>query len=176
MLWKDLYLLYRLSTSLLLVVTYLEVGHFYSTSDRWIKLKKYHPAPALVGDVVLWKPSPAATTYSNYLVHQIFTESGVPPGVIRFVPGPPPEVVAQAINHISFAALHFTGSTFVFKKLWKDIAMNLDKYRGYPRIVGEMGGKNSHVIHQSAEIRNAVRSASEGCSFFFFSRMPIIAS
>ncbi|KAF8842670.1 delta-1-pyrroline-5-carboxylate dehydrogenase 1 [Paxillus ammoniavirescens] len=111
--------------------------------------------PALVGNVVVWKPSPAAT-YSNYLIYQILAEAGVPPGVIQFVPGPPPEVVAQAIGHPSFAALHFTGSTFVFKKLWKDIAANLDKYRGYPRIVGETGGKNFHIIHKSAEIRNAV--------------------
>ncbi|KAI5987781.1 Aldehyde/histidinol dehydrogenase [Pisolithus marmoratus] len=112
-------------------------------------------APALVGNVVVWKPSPAAT-YSNYLVYRILTEAGVPPGVIQFVPGPPPEVVAQCINHPDFAALHFTGSTFVFKKLWKDIAANVDKYKGYPRIVGETGGKNFHLIHQSAEIRNAV--------------------
>ena len=63
----------------------------------------------------------------------------MPPGVIQFVPGPPPEVVAQAIGHPSFAALHFTGSTYIFKKLWKDIAANLDKYKGYPRIVGETG-------------------------------------
>lgn len=99
-------------------------------------------APALVGNVVVWKPSPAAT-YSNYLVHQILTEAGVPPGVIQFVPGPPPEVVAQAIAHRHFAALHFTGSTFVFKKLWKDIAANVDKYKSYPRIVGETGGVTS---------------------------------
>ena len=64
----------------------------------------------------------------------------MPPGVIQFVPGPPPEVVAQAIAHREFAALHFTGSTFVFKKLWKDIAANVDKYKSYPRIVGETGG------------------------------------
>ena len=93
-------------------------------------------APALVGNVVVWKPSPAAT-YSNYIVYQILTEAGVPPGVIQFVPGPPPEVVAQAIAHQEFAGLHFTGSTFVFKKLWKDIATNIDQYRNYPRIVGE---------------------------------------
>jgi len=111
--------------------------------------------PALVGNVVLWKPSPAAT-YSNYLIYQILIEAGVPPGVIQFVPGPPVEVVAQAINHREFSALHFTGSTFVFKKLWKDIAANLDKYKGYPRIVGETGGKNFHLVHKSAEIRNAV--------------------
>ncbi|EAU82741.1 delta-1-pyrroline-5-carboxylate dehydrogenase [Coprinopsis cinerea okayama7 len=112
-------------------------------------------APALVGNVVVWKPAPAAT-YSNYLVYQILAEAGVPPGVIQFVPGPPAEVVAQAIGHREFSALHFTGSTFVFKKLWKDIAMNLDKYRGYPRIVGETGGKNFHLVHKSAEVRNAV--------------------
>lgn len=112
-------------------------------------------APALVGNVVVWKPSPAAT-YSNYLVYQIFQEAGVPPGVIQFVPGPPPEVVGQAIAHPLFAALHFTGSTFVFKKLWKDIAMNIDTYKGYPRIVGETGGKNFHVVHESAEVNNAV--------------------
>lgn len=111
--------------------------------------------PALVGNVVLWKPSPAAM-YSNYLIYQIFTEAGVPPGVIQFVPGPAPEVVAQAINHTSFAALHFTGSTAVFQKLWKDIASNLPTYRSYPRIVGETGGKNFHLIHKSAEVRNAV--------------------
>jgi len=117
--------------------------------------------PALVGNVVVWKPSPAAT-YSNYIIHQIFTEAGVPPGVIQFVPGPPPEVVAQAIGHKSFAALHFTGSTFIFKKLWKDIAANMDKYKGYPRIVGETGGKNFHVVHKSAEIRNAVIQSIRG--------------
>lgn len=95
-------------------------------------------APALVGNTVVWKPSPAAT-YSNYIVYKIFEEAGVPPGVIQFVPGPPEEVVGQAIAHPDFAALHFTGSTFVFKKLWKDIALNLDNYKGYPRIVGETG-------------------------------------
>ena len=179
-LWKDLYLLYRLSTSLLLVVTYLEVRSPFLYNRSMIMLKRYvciNLAPALVGNVVVWKPSPAAT-YSNYLVHKIFTEAGVPPGVIQFVPGPPPEVVAQAINHPSFAALHFTGSTFVFKKLWKDIALNLDKYRSYPRIVGETGGKNFHVVHQSAEIRNAViqsvRSAFEYQGYFFFPWIPII--
>lgn len=94
--------------------------------------------PALVGNTVVWKPSPYAI-HSNYIVHQILTEAGVPAGVIQFVPGPAEDIVAQAIGHSSFAALHFTGSTFVFKKLWKDIALNLDKYRGYPRIVGETG-------------------------------------
>ncbi|KAM5534432.1 hypothetical protein V8D89_011899 [Ganoderma adspersum] len=117
--------------------------------------------PALVGNTVVWKPSPAAT-YSNYLVYKILTEAGVPPGVIQFVPGVPEAVVGQTIAHPDFAALHFTGSTFVFKKLWKDIAQNLDSYKSYPRIVGETGGKNFHLVHPSAEIRNAVTQTVRG--------------
>ncbi|KAI0787231.1 delta-1-pyrroline-5-carboxylate dehydrogenase [Irpex lacteus] len=111
--------------------------------------------PALVGNVVVWKPSPAAT-YSNYIVYKIFEEAGVPAGVIQFVPGPPAEVAAQVISNPNFAALHFTGSTFVFKKLWKDIGANIDNYKSYPRLVGETGGKNFHLVHKSAEVKNAV--------------------
>ena len=74
----------------------------------------------------------------------------------------PEAVVGQAIAHPDFAALHFTGSTFVFKKLWKDIAQNLDSYKSYPRIVGETGGKNFHLVHPSAEIRNAVTQTVRG--------------
>jgi len=112
-------------------------------------------APAMVGNVVVWKPSPAATL-SSYIVYQILAEAGIPPGVIQFVPGPPADIVGQAINNPSFSGLHFTGSTFVFRKLWKDIANNLEKYKGYPRIVGETGGKNFHLVHPSAEVVNAV--------------------
>ena len=112
----------------------------------------------MLGNVVVWKPSPAAT-YSNWLVYQLLTEAGVPPGVIQFIPGPPQEIAAQVIAHPSFAALHFTGSTFVLKKLWKDIAQNIDAYKSYPRIVGEAGGKNFHVIHESADVGNAVMQA-----------------
>ena len=112
-------------------------------------------APAMVGNVVIWKPSPAAL-YSNYIVYQILTEAGLPPGVIQFVPGPAAEVVTKAISSPDFASLHFTGSTFVFKTLWKNIAANIDIYKSYPRIVGETGGKNFHLIHPSADIENAV--------------------
>ncbi|KAJ7180362.1 delta-1-pyrroline-5-carboxylate dehydrogenase [Mycena crocata] len=111
--------------------------------------------PAMVGNVVVWKPSPMAT-YSSYIIHQIFLEAGVPPSVIQFVPGTPEIVVQQSFKHPMFAALNFTGSTFVFKQLWKDIASNLDVYKGYPKIVGETGGKNFHLVHKSAEVRNAV--------------------
>ncbi|KZT29481.1 delta-1-pyrroline-5-carboxylate dehydrogenase 1 [Neolentinus lepideus HHB14362 ss-1] len=117
--------------------------------------------PALVGNVIVWKPSPMAT-YSNYLIYQILEEAGLPAGVLQFVPGPPPEIVGQCIASQHFAALHFTGSTAVFKKLWKDIAANLDSYKGYPRIVGETGGKNFHLVHASADITNAVHQTVRG--------------
>ena len=78
-------------------------------------------------------------TYANYLTHKVLLEAGLPPSVVQFVPGPAAEVVGQCVGHRDFAGLHYTGSTAVFKKLWKDIAGNLDTYKGYPRIVGETG-------------------------------------
>jgi 1-pyrroline-5-carboxylate dehydrogenase len=142
----------------------VEIFPQVSISDNFpasMSTKSLLAAPAIVGNVIVWKPSPAAT-YSNYIIHQIFTEAGIPPGVIQFVPGPPQEVVHQAISHPSFASLHFTGSTHVFKQLWKEIAGNLDKYKGYPRIVGETGGKNFHIVHASADVRNAVVQSVRG--------------
>ncbi|WFD42857.1 L-glutamate gamma-semialdehyde dehydrogenase [Malassezia psittaci] len=120
--------------------------------------------PALVGNVVVWKPSPMAI-YSNYLIFKILQEAGVPNGVIQFVPGDAPTVVSTAINRREFASLHFTGSTFVFRSLWKQISNNLDLYRGYPRIVGETGGKNFHFVHPSANpdvvVTQSIRAAFE---------------
>ena len=114
-------------------------------------------APALVGNVVLWKPSSTAT-YSNYLIHRILLEAGLPPSVIQFVPGPPANVVTTALGHREFAGLHFTGSTKVFRSLWKEIGNNVGQgaYKSYPRVVGETGGKNWHLVHQSADVKNAV--------------------
>ncbi|BEI82527.1 hypothetical protein CcaverHIS002_0303950 [Cutaneotrichosporon cavernicola] len=121
-------------------------------------------APAIVGNVVVWKPAPAAN-YSSYLLYKILVEAGLPDGVIQFVPGSPPDIVKQCIDHKEFAGLHFTGSTHVFRKLWKDIANNIDLYRSYPRIVGETGGKNFHVYHPSSDIKpgviQAIRAAFE---------------
>lgn len=117
-------------------------------------------APALVGNVVLWKPSPAAT-YSNYIIHQILLEAGLPGSVIQFVPGEPEVVVKQALAHRDFAGLHFTGSTNVFRSLWKQIGDGVGegRYKGYPRVVGETGGKNFHFVHQTANIENAVHQS-----------------
>ena len=78
-------------------------------------------------------------TYSGYLTHKILLEAGLPPNVVQFIPGPAAEVVGQCVENKDFAGLHYTGSTQVFKHLWKKIGDNLDKYKGYPRIVGETG-------------------------------------
>ncbi|KAF7720917.1 1-pyrroline-5-carboxylate dehydrogenase [Apophysomyces ossiformis] len=107
-------------------------------------------APALMGNVVLWKPSPFAV-YSNYLVYEILVEAGLPPGVIQFVPGPAEEICETAIKSPDFVSIHYTGSTAVFRKLWKDIGNHIDQYKGYPRLVGETGGKNFHILHTSLD-------------------------
>ncbi|KAG0233070.1 1-pyrroline-5-carboxylate dehydrogenase [Actinomortierella wolfii] len=121
-------------------------------------------APVLMGNVCVWKPAPAAT-YASYVVYEILREAGLPAGVIQFIPGPAPEVVGQVLKHPEFAALHFTGSTHVFRKLWKDIGNNIENYKSYPRIVGETGGKNFHMVHKSANVKsvvlNTIRSAFE---------------
>jgi 1-pyrroline-5-carboxylate dehydrogenase len=124
-------------------------------------------APALMGNVVVWKPSPAAIA-SNWLVHQILLEAGLPKNVIQFVPGDAEEVTSTVLNHREFAALHFTGSTAVFRSLYGKIAQGVaeGKYRSYPRIVGETGGKNFHLIHKSADVRNAAVQTVRGAFEF----------
>lgn len=107
-------------------------------------------APAMMGNVVLWKPS-TASMYSNYLVMKLLEEAGLPPGVINFIPGDPAGVTDALIGHEDFAGLHYTGSTAVFRHLWKRIGDGLEGYRGYPRIVGETGGKDFIVAHPSAD-------------------------
>ncbi|KAF9168440.1 1-pyrroline-5-carboxylate dehydrogenase [Actinomortierella ambigua] len=114
-------------------------------------------APVLMGNVCVWKPAPAATL-SSYIVYDILREAGLPAGVIQFIPGPAPEVVGQVLKHPEFAALHFTGSTHVFRKLWKDIGNNIENYKSYPRIVGETGGKNFHMVHKSANVKSVVQN------------------
>ncbi|KAL2861715.1 Aldehyde/histidinol dehydrogenase [Aspergillus pseudodeflectus] len=124
-------------------------------------------APALMGNVVIWKPSPSAIA-SNWLVHQILLEAGLPKNVIQFVPGEAEEVTKTVLDHPEFAALHFTGSTSVFRSLYGQISDGVaaGKYRSYPRIVGETGGKNFHLIHKSADIRNAAVQTVRGAFEF----------
>ncbi|KAJ3394465.1 1-pyrroline-5-carboxylate dehydrogenase [Entophlyctis sp. JEL0112] len=111
-------------------------------------------APVLMGNVCLWKPSPGAI-YSSHLVLEILKEAGLPDGVIQFVPGDAGIVSDVAFAHPEFAGLHFTGSTSIFKMLWKKIANNIDVYKSYPRLVGETGGKNMHFLHKSADAAHA---------------------
>lgn len=112
--------------------------------------------PALLGNVVVWKPSDYAIA-SNWLLYNIFLEAGLPKDVIQFVPGEPEEITKVALGHRQFAALHYTGSTAVFRKLYGQIGEGIaeGRYIGYPRIVGETGGKNFHIIHPSADLDNA---------------------
>ena len=120
-------------------------------------------APALLGNVVVWKPSPSAA-YSNYLIHKIFLEAGLPPSVIQFLPGDAESVSSTVLSHPGFASLHFTGSTHVFRHLYGKISEGVvsGSYRSYPRIVAETGGKNFHLIHNSADIPNAVAHTIRG--------------
>ncbi|KAI1460509.1 delta-1-pyrroline-5-carboxylate dehydrogenase 1 [Annulohypoxylon moriforme] len=113
--------------------------------------------PALLGNVVIWKPSDSAVA-AGHLVHKILLEAGLPENVIQFVPGNPVEVTETVLAHKQFAALHYTGSTAVFRQLYGQIGQGVSegRYAGYPRIVGETGGKNFHLVHSSADIQNAV--------------------
>lgn len=98
-------------------------------------------APALMGNVALWKPSTTAL-FSNYYIMKILEEAGLPPGVVNFVPGSSKVVAPATLKHRELAGIHFTGSTAVFNDIWRTVAGNLENYRGYPRIVGETGGKD----------------------------------
>jgi 1-pyrroline-5-carboxylate dehydrogenase len=107
-------------------------------------------APAMLGNVVVWKPSEKQALSAHYTM-EIFREAGLPDGVINLVNGDGAMVSDVAMSHRDFAGLHFTGSAAVFRSLWKKAAENLETYRGYPRIVGEAGGKDFIVAHPSAD-------------------------
>lgn len=105
---------------------------------------------AMMGNVCVWKPADSQI-YSANLIMQIFREAGLPDGVINLITVDGPEAGDIVFKHRDFAGLHFTGSTAVFKSLWKEIGQNIDRYRAYPRIVGETGGKDFIVAHKSAD-------------------------
>ena len=108
-------------------------------------------APALMGNAVVWKPAHSAAL-SNWHFYKLLEEAGLPPGVINFLPGDPIEVSRRLLASADLAGIHFTGSTTVFRTLWKTIGDNLEGYRGYPRIVGETGGKDFILAHPSADV------------------------
>jgi 1-pyrroline-5-carboxylate dehydrogenase len=108
-------------------------------------------APALMGNAVVWKPS-ATAILSNWYFFKLLEEAGLPPGVINFLPGNSIEVSEVLLADRRLAGIHFTGSTPVFHTLWKSVADKLERYAGYPRIVGETGGKDFILAHPSADV------------------------
>ncbi len=118
-------------------------------------------APAMLGNVVLWKPASTAV-YSGYHIMKILQEAGLPEGVINFLPGSGSTVGTAALESPMFAGLHFTGSNVVFHQMWKRIAGNIERYRSYPRIVGETGGKDFLVAHPSADLDALVTAIVRG--------------
>ncbi len=111
-------------------------------------------APALMGNTVVWKPASSAI-YSAWHVMKLLEAAGLPPGVINFVPGPGRAVGDPALASPDLAGVHFTGSTSVFHGMWRKIGENLELYGGYPRVVGETGGKDFVFVHPSADVEAA---------------------
>lgn len=118
-------------------------------------------APALMGNVVVWKPASASVLSNSYLM-EVYREAGLPDGVINFVPGPGPLAGRMALQSAHLAGVHYTGSTAVFSSLWKSIGGRIRSYRNYPRLVGETGGKNFVFVHPSADLDAAAVALARG--------------
>ncbi|MFP2996341.1 L-glutamate gamma-semialdehyde dehydrogenase [Spongiivirga sp. MCCC 1A20706] len=120
---------------------------------------------AMMGNVVVWKPSDSQV-FSAQVIVDVFKEAGVPDGVINVVYGDPVMITETVLNSPDFAGLHFTGSTYVFKELWKKIGENIHNYKTYPRIVGETGGKDFIVAHPSANTKQVATAITRGAFEF----------
>ena len=118
-------------------------------------------APALMGNTVLWKPS-GSSIYSNFFIMKLLQEAGLPDGVINFIPGSGALIGDIVFNNEWLAGVHFTGSTEVFNGMWKTIGGNIDKYRTYPRLVGETGGKDFVFGHKTADVDKLVTALIRG--------------
>jgi 1-pyrroline-5-carboxylate dehydrogenase len=122
-------------------------------------------APAMMGNVVVWKPA-YSQVYSAQVIMELFQAAGLPDGVINMITVDGPAAGEVVFNHPDFAGLHFTGSTGVFRHLWKEIGMNIDKYKTYPRIVGETGGKDFIMMHKSADPKEVATAMARGAFEF----------
>ena len=128
-------------------------------------------APALLGNVALWKPA-SSSVYSGHFLMKLFKEAGLPDGVINFVPGQGSKIGQQVLDHKDLAGIHFTGSTKVFQNMWKTVGSNIQNYKSYPRIVGETGGKDFILAHENCDkvglktamIRGAFEYQGQKCS------------
>lgn len=122
-------------------------------------------APAMMGNVVVWKPADSQV-YSAHVIMELFRAAGLPDGVINLVTADGPVAGDIIFKHPDFAGLHFTGSTGVFRHLWKEIGQNIATYKSYPRIVGETGGKDFIVAHPSASAEEVATAISRGAFEF----------
>lgn len=118
-------------------------------------------APVLMGNTVVWKPSDSQT-YSAKIIMDLLKDAGLPDGVINMVHCKPEDANKVIFEHNDFGGIHFTGSTKVFQSIWKEIGKNINKYKSYPRIVGETGGKDFIIAHKSAEINEVVTAIIRG--------------
>ncbi len=118
-------------------------------------------APAMMGNVVVWKPA-ESQMYSAQVIMELFEAAGVPAGVINLISVDGPVAGDVVFKHKDFGGLHFTGSTGVFRHLWREMGDNIAKYRSYPRIVGETGGKDFIMVHKSAEAKAVATACTRG--------------
>jgi 1-pyrroline-5-carboxylate dehydrogenase len=118
-------------------------------------------APAIMGNTVIWKPASSAML-SGYYTLKVLEAAGLPPGVINFLPGDAEQISNLLIDSPDLAGVHFTGSTAVFNNLWKRVGANMGKYRSYPRLVGETGGKDFVVVHASADPQEVAVAIARG--------------
>ena len=120
---------------------------------------------ALMGNVVVWKPSDSQV-FSAKVIIDVFKEAGVPDGVINVVFGDPVMITDTVLASPDFAGIHYTGSTFIFKEIWKKIGENIHRYKTYPRIVGETGGKDFIIAHPSANVKQVTTAITRGAFEF----------
>ena len=118
-------------------------------------------APALMGNTVIWKPASSAML-SGYYTMRLLETAGMPPGVINFVPGEAVQITNMLLDSPELAGIHFTGSTSVFNSMWKKVGENIGRYRSYPRLVGETGGKDFIVAHPSADAEEVAVAIARG--------------
>lgn len=118
-------------------------------------------APAVAGNTVVWKPASSAV-YSSYMVLKLLQEAGLPDGVINFIPGNASMISDIVMSDENLAGVHFTGSTEVFQQMWSTVGQNINKYNCYPRLVGETGGKNYCMVHNTSDIDIVVAALIRG--------------
>lgn len=121
--------------------------------------------PAIAGNTVVWKPA-SSSVYSNYVAYQLFKEAGLPDGVINFIPSNSKDISETVLKNENLSGIHFTGSTEVFEDLWKTVGNNIKNYKTFPRLVGETGGKNFVMVHNSADLNKLAKLLVEGAFEF----------